>query len=162
SQPGAPLRGVPSSAADDKTNDNAASTPIAASSSSPGQPVADPAPPARAPAELICQAQDQIAALAEMAAGQRRLRAMRRKNSACRKKLETAQREIGTARHNWNEVLSRLGLPETLSIDEALAAWQLLVDAAERLTAWKQAGHELQTLSGIWEDYRQRIVELAE
>jgi uncharacterized protein YhaN len=124
-------------------------------------PASDAAPPIHAPAELICQAQNQIAALVEMAASQRRLRALKHKYVACRKKLETAEREIATARHNWTEVLSSIGLPQTFSIDEALAAWQLLVDAAERLTAWKQADRELQTVNGIWEDYRERIVDLA-
>src|SRR5262249_32352836 len=118
-------------------------------------------PPAADPAQLVCQAQDEVGSLVELAAGQRRLRAMRRSMAAARKKLETAGREVATARRNWAELLARLGFPENLSVDEALAAWQRLVGAAERLAASKQARHELATINAIWEDYRRRIEDLA-
>jgi uncharacterized protein YhaN len=113
------------------------------------------------PASLLCQAQDQVASFVELAASQRRLRGMRRKLAGLRKKREIARREIATARSHWTELLAELGFPETLSVDEALAAWQLMVGAAERLAAWKQADHERQTISAIWEGYRQRMQELA-
>jgi uncharacterized protein YhaN len=119
-----------------------------------------PPPPAPGPAELICHAQDQITALVELAASQRRLRGVRRKLAGARRKLQTARREAATARANWTDLLAGLGFPESLSVDEALAVWQLLIVAAERLAAWKQAAHELQTVAGIWEGYRQRMQEL--
>lgn len=113
------------------------------------------------PSEIVCRAQGRISELVELAANQRRLCGMRRKLAGLRKKLATARREVGTARHHWNELLARLGFPEALPIDEALAAWQILVDAAERLSACKQARHELQTVSGICDGYRKRIEDLA-
>ncbi|MGE5191965.1 MAG: ATP-binding protein [Deltaproteobacteria bacterium] len=86
---------------------------------------------------------------------------MRQNLAKARQKLETARREVATARSNWTELLAGLGFPETLSVDEALAAWQLLVGAAERLSAWKQSCRELETLSGLWDEFRQRMQELA-
>lgn len=109
---------------------------------------------------LVCQAQDKIGELVELAAHQRKLQGMRRNLAACRKKLETAHREVGTARQNWNELLAKFGFPESVRVDEALAAWQLLAVAAERLSAWNLSRRELQTVSEIWDSYRQRIVDL--
>ena len=112
------------------------------------------------PSTLVCQAQDKIGELVELAAHQRKLHGMRRHLAACRKKLATADREVGTARQNWNELLAKLGFPESLSVDEALAAWQLLAVAAERLSAWNLAQREWHAVDAIWESYRQRIAEL--
>ncbi len=89
------------------------------------------------------------------------MRALRRKRAGLRKRLHTAHLEVGTARQNWNDLLSKIGFPQTLTTDEALAAWQLLSEAADRLRAWKDAARELQMVDGIWANYRQRIVELA-
>jgi hypothetical protein len=113
-------------------------------------------PSADEPATLICQAQDRVGELVELAAHQRRLRGMRRDLVAARKKLEIARREVGTARAHWTDLVAKLGLPETLSVDEALAAWQLLVEAAGRLDACRMARAELQSASGLWDDCRQR------
>ena len=112
-------------------------------------------------ADEMIEAQHQIAELVQLGAHQVRLQALRRKRAGWRKKLDTAQLEVGTARQNWNDLLSKTGFPQSLSIDQALAAWQLLSAAAERLKGWKEATRELQLIDGIWENYRQRIVELA-
>jgi uncharacterized protein YhaN len=112
------------------------------------------------PSALICQAQARIGELLEMAAHQRKLRGMHSKLAACRKKLATARREVATANQNWNDLLRGIGLPEALSIDETLAAWQLLSVAAERQAACKAAEREWQAVSLIWNSYRNRIADL--
>jgi uncharacterized protein YhaN len=112
------------------------------------------------PSAVVCQAQDRIGELVELAAHQRKLGGMRRKLAACRKKLATAHREVGTARQNWNDLLARLGFSELLSVDEALAAWQLLSVAAERLAELKAARREWQTVSAIWESYAGHVAEI--
>jgi uncharacterized protein YhaN len=112
------------------------------------------------PSAIICQAQDRIGELLQLAAHQRRLRGMRRKLVVCRKKLATARREVATARQNWLDLLARLGLPDSPSIDEALARWQLLTVAGERLAACQAAQREGQTVSSIWTSYRRRIMDL--
>jgi len=117
-------------------------------------------PPAGDASTLVCQAQDRIGELVELSAHQRKLRGMRQHLAACRKKLATAEREAGTARQNWNELIAKLGFPEALAVDEALAAWQRLAVAAERLSALKLAQREAHAVNSIWESYRQRIAEL--
>ena len=112
-------------------------------------------------AEQVSEAQNHIAELIQMTASQGRLRTLRRKRAGLRKKLHTAHLEVGTARQNWNDLLSKIGFPQTLSVDEALASWQLLSEAADRLKTWREAARELQLVDGIWESYRQRIAELA-
>ena len=111
--------------------------------------------------EQLIDVRNEIAGLIELRAQQGRLGALRRRRAALRKKLHTAHLEVGTARQNWNDLLSRIGFPQTSAIDEALTAWQSLSEAAGRLKEWKEAAREVQLVNGIWESYRQRIVELA-
>jgi uncharacterized protein YhaN len=161
-QPETREQGSDTAVADARPDADPVSSPAGASpGSSPGHAAPASAPSVHGPAELICHAQDQIAALVELAASQRRLRGMRRKLAGARRKLQTARREAATARANWTELLATLNLPESLPVDEALGAWQVLIGAAERRAAWEQAAHELQTVSDLWEGYRQRMQELA-
>jgi uncharacterized protein YhaN len=111
--------------------------------------------------DLIVEAQQHIADLVELGSRQQRLRAFRRRLAGLKKRLHTSNLEVGTARQSWNDLLQKIGIPNTLSIDEALAAWQLLVVAAERLEEWKHSGRELSLVDGIRKEYRQRILELA-
>jgi len=112
-------------------------------------------------AEQRIEAQNDIAAIAELTGQENRIQGLRKRYAALRKRLHTAHLEVGTARQNWNDLLAKIGLPQTLSADEALASWQLLSRAAEQLRAWKEADREFQLLDGIWANYRQRIVELS-
>jgi uncharacterized protein YhaN len=112
-------------------------------------------------AGLLIEAQSKIAELVQLGFQERRLRALRKKRAALRKRLHTAHLEVGTARQNWSDLLSKIGFPQALSSDQALASWQRLSEAADRLTAWKETGRELQLVDGIWVNYSKRIVELA-
>jgi uncharacterized protein YhaN len=113
------------------------------------------------PAADVCRIQTRIGELVELAANQRRLREMRNKLASLRKKLATAHREVATARHNWRELLAKLGFPETLAVDEALAAWEKLAIAAERLAAWNEARRDVQSAAAICESYGLRIDALS-
>jgi uncharacterized protein YhaN len=108
-----------------------------------------------------CRIQTRIGELVELAANQRRLREMRNKLASLRKKLATAHREVATARHHWRELLTKPGFPETLAVDEALAAWEKLAVAAERLAAWNEARRNVQSASAICDSYRLRIDALS-
>lgn len=110
--------------------------------------------------DRIVEAQQHIAGLVELNSLQERQHSLRRRRAALKKRLQTALLEAGTARQSWNDLLLKIGIPATQSIDEALAAWQRLVGAAERLAEWQQAGRELSLVDGIRDSYRQRISEL--
>ncbi|MBI3864787.1 MAG: hypothetical protein HY290_23160, partial [Planctomycetia bacterium] len=108
----------------------------------------------------IIAAQEQIAGLVDLAARQNRLHALRRRLASLKKRLHTAHLEAGTARQSWNELVLKIGIPGGESIDDSLAAWQLLAIASDRLIEWKQSSRELSLVEGILDSYRQRIVEL--
>src|SRR5262249_3528500 len=112
-------------------------------------------------ADALVEAQNRVATLVQLGALEGRLGALRRRRAGLRKKLHTAHLEVGTAHQNWMDLLSKLCLPQTLSIDEALSAWQHLSESSDRLKAWQEADRELQLVDGVWESYRQRIVDLA-
>jgi uncharacterized protein YhaN len=112
-------------------------------------------------ADLIVEAQEDIAELAALTTRQDRLHALRRRLAGLRKRLHTANLEVGSARHSWNALLLKIGIPQTLSIEEAQNCWQHLVAAAEWLEKWKYSGRELSLVDGIRDGYRQRISDLA-
>jgi DNA repair exonuclease SbcCD ATPase subunit len=112
-------------------------------------------------AGLICRASTRIGELVDLAASQRRLRGMRKSLAAARKRLATSRREVATAAQNWRELLSKIGFTEVLSVDEALAAWEKLAEASERLAAWNAARRDAESAAAIGEIYLKRIEELA-
>jgi uncharacterized protein YhaN len=112
-------------------------------------------------ADLVSRAQIRIGELVDLAASQRRLRRMRIRLASLRKKLATAHREVATARRNWRELIANLGIPETVPVDEALAAWEKLAEGSELLAAWNEARREAQSACAICESYRLRIDALS-
>jgi uncharacterized protein YhaN len=111
-------------------------------------------------ADLLVAAQERLNRAIELEADQRRLVAMHRRLALLRKKLPTAHLEVGTARESWQNLLERIGFPQSDAISEAATAWQLLTEAAEQLRLWKHAQSDLQLVDGLWESWRRRIAEL--
>ncbi|MBS0262158.1 MAG: AAA family ATPase, partial [Planctomycetes bacterium] len=112
-------------------------------------------------AQLVEDAQEELAELTALGARQQRLQGLRRKLARARRKRQTAILEVGTARHSWNELLQKIGITSSISIDDALQRWQELVAATETLRAADQARRELSLVESILDGYRQRIIDLA-
>jgi uncharacterized protein YhaN len=112
-------------------------------------------------AEEIVETQQDIADLAELETQQQKLKGLRRRLSQMKKKLHQANLEVGTVRHNWQELLQKIGLPHDMPIADAPEHWQLLVDAAAKAEDWKHAGRELSLVDGIRDAYLRQINELS-
>ncbi|MFN0053459.1 MAG: ATP-binding protein [Planctomycetales bacterium] len=119
-----------------------------------------PAAPAQADAgEIVRVAAERVSELFELARHQRSLRAMRRRLQDSRQKLVVATRETRTARAAWRDLLSELGLPQSVPSGEALETWQRLLETQEYVQRRDQALADLSLTEGLWNACRLRITD---
>jgi len=74
--------------------------------------------------------------------------------------LQACEREVGTARQSWQELLSQLGFPQDLGIQEAFDAWKAVVEAADQGRQRDAVQRELERLRWITQSFRKRVEDL--
>ncbi|QDT65897.1 AAA family ATPase [Calycomorphotria hydatis] len=79
---------------------------------------------------LISEEHERAAELSRLPEVQQRVQLARVKLSELRQKLRGLQQQTDTERRRWCEALTRLGMRETLDIDEAYGHWHQVLDAA--------------------------------
>jgi len=112
--------------------------------------------------ELIGQSARRLAMLEAWADRQERLQPTRRRLSELRQRFPAAQHDVSESRQSWCDALTRVGLAETVQIDDAFSAWQDVVDAATAQRRCSDARTRLEDHQVLYDAIRRRITALAE
>lgn len=99
--------------------------------------------------------------LERLAGVQQRIVVRRQKLSGLRQKFQQAHRDVATTRQQWTQTLKRLGLPETLRTQEALMAWQRVLDARNRWLEWQSVAGPAQDHRSAVKSFQSRVDEVS-
>ena len=111
--------------------------------------------------ELMEAAVSRLSALRQFAAEEERIRERRRHLSELRNRFRSIQHEVAIARQAWCESLRRLGLPETVRIDEAFEVWQQVFAAMDICRRWRMVTEQWEIQQAVWDSICRQIDETA-
>ncbi len=83
------------------------------------------------PSELIRDCVQRLTKLERLEESQQRLLSRRRRLSELRLRFRSAQRDVSTERQNWCELLTRLGLTESVRIETVFDEWRKVLEAEQ-------------------------------
>ena len=124
------------------------------------EPSADAISAATTEVELIRQTVRRIAAFEGISQKGERTQELRRRLSEYRARLQNVQRDVATERQSWCEALTRMGFDETVSIKEAFATYEQVVEANDECKQLESATEELQDVRDEIDSFRSRVEEL--
>lgn len=98
--------------------------------------------------------------LDEFVALHKTLQTNRQRLSRWRKQMQALQNRVSVRRQSWCDFLRKLGLAETVRVNEAFDIWQKVVEANDQRRNWKIKSNELQSQQRIVHAFCQRIEKL--
>ena len=98
--------------------------------------------------------------LEQMADEQEAIKKFRRRLSEMRVKFQDVQRDLTTHQQEWCELLIDIGLPETLSVPDAIEAWHRIAEVDQERQKWKSVESELKRHRSLLNSYKKRIEAL--
>jgi uncharacterized protein YhaN len=112
--------------------------------------------------ELVAQQTRHLAELQRLADTEERISKRRQQLSEWRGKLQQVQRDVISARQAWTEVLTEIGLKETLRVDEAFQEWQRILEAKDALQLCEAIDGQLRDCGGQLDRILDSIARLAD
>jgi uncharacterized protein YhaN len=86
---------------------------------------------------------------------------LRRRMSEMRTSLQDYQKRVSQARRNWTEALRRLGLAETLKVDEAVIQCQKIADAKSAVDKWNRSHQSVEQKQQQVETFLGKVQQLS-
>jgi len=99
----------------------------------------------------------EIADLERLAVSERKLERNRQRLENTNNAIYESQRNVAGARQSWQQLLSQLGLPETLDVGEAFTIWQSLVELSHARQEFRIAKIELKSRRQMYTSFCRRI-----
>lgn len=113
-------------------------------------------------ANLVQQATRNIASLEELSLLEERAKGDRRRLSKLRGRFKSQQQKVSDTRQEWCALLRKLGLDETVKINEAFQNWQGLLEAETLKQNLGSIKREQDVHYRIWDSIGQRIGQVAQ
>ncbi len=103
-----------------------------------------------------------ISELERLLRRQERATARRRRLNTLRERFRSSRQALSERRREWCQVLSDLGMEETLRVQDAFDWWQRLQEVRELHTQWRNAAPEVEGLKRMFDGMARRVRELGQ